>query len=292
MSKLSNHKRSGGPQTEEGKKYSSLNALKTGTYSSIVVLPGEDQRKFEELEEQFISDFAPQDIAEGAMVHELAVLTWKKLRLERLEHVALLRRIHDPIGNYKLADYGMSVPSNVEWILGSLEILDEAYAKDLISRRTYAQKLKLKQVSEADLLLCEKECPPLYEAIFDRYFELAGAEEATLSDVLSCILTIGHQQLGATNHILGLIIEESNDLEWVYDHLEKINEAIQKVHEERILSFMQMQKAQRAHDDLSRNFFRTLAELRKHQHWRLMQRAIDVTPNEIADQAGNKNSLE
>jgi len=292
MSKPANRKGSGDPQTEGGKKSSSLNALKTGTYSSKVVLPGEDQRKFEELEEHFISDFAPQDIAEGAMVHELAVLTWKKLRLERLEHVALLRRIHDPINNYKLADFGISVPSNVEWILGSLETLDASYAKDLISRRTYAQKLKLKQVNEADLQLCEKECPSLYEAIFDRYFELAGVEEATLSDVLSCILTIGHQKLGATSHILGLIIEESNDLGWVYDHLEKINGAIQKVHEERILSFMQMQKLQRAHDDLSRNFFRTLAELRKHQHWSLMQRAIDVTPNTIADKTSNKNSLE
>jgi hypothetical protein len=119
---------------------------------------------------------------------------------------------------------------------------------------------------------------------------LAGVEEAMLNDALSCILTIGHQQLGATKHILDLIIEESNDLEWVYDHLGKINGAIQKIHEERILSFMQLQNAQRAHDDLSRNFFRTLAELRKHQQWRLMQRAIDITPDLIADQVTDKKT--
>jgi len=83
---LPRRKRSGGPQTEEGKKATSRNALKTGAYSSLIILPGESEDDFRALEEQFISDFSPRDIAEAAMVRNLAVITWKKLRVEKLEH--------------------------------------------------------------------------------------------------------------------------------------------------------------------------------------------------------------
>lgn len=37
---LPKRKRSGGPRTESGKQAVSKNALKTGSYSSLVVLPG------------------------------------------------------------------------------------------------------------------------------------------------------------------------------------------------------------------------------------------------------------
>ena len=40
----------------------------------------------------------------------------------------------------------------------------------------------------------------------------------------------------------------------------------------------------RAFDDLRRNFFRTLGELRKHQKWRKESRVIDVTPTDAEDQ--------
>jgi len=37
----------------------------------------------------------------------------------------------------------------------------------------------------------------------------------------------------------------------------------------------------RAHDDLSRAFYRTLSELRRQQSWRQKISAIDVTPEQI-----------
>ena len=77
--------RSGGPKTAAGKAVASVNSLKAGIYSNVVVLPGEDETEFNQLEAQFIQDFSPQDIAELTMVRELATVVWKKHRLELLE---------------------------------------------------------------------------------------------------------------------------------------------------------------------------------------------------------------
>ena len=90
--------RSGGPKTDEGKKIASSNALKTGAYSNTLILPGEDESQFRQIEEQFARDFRPEDMAELAMVRDLAVLAWKKIRLENLELRFTLARLEAPLG--------------------------------------------------------------------------------------------------------------------------------------------------------------------------------------------------
>jgi len=53
------------------------------------------------------------------------------------------------------------------------------------------------------------------------------------------------------------------------------------VKEKRLLDLIQVQGVMRAHDDLSRAFYRTLSELRRQQSWRQKISAIDVTPEQI-----------
>lgn len=89
MAKPSNITKSmslGGPQTDEGKKIASRNSLKTGKYSNLIVLPNESQEEFDQLVEQFQTDFYPKYAVEMMLVREMAVITWKKLRLEKLEY--------------------------------------------------------------------------------------------------------------------------------------------------------------------------------------------------------------
>ncbi len=85
-----NPNKSGGPKTPEGKAVASQNATKTGTYSSLVVLPSEDEAEFNALLDQFNRDFHPVDVIEMSLVNELATLTWKKLRLQKLEQSQLI----------------------------------------------------------------------------------------------------------------------------------------------------------------------------------------------------------
>ena len=75
-----------GPATPQGKAKSSLNALKHGLFSQgDCVLPGESQADFEELIEQFHEEFIPRAPQELVLVHHLASLTWRQLRLHRFE---------------------------------------------------------------------------------------------------------------------------------------------------------------------------------------------------------------
>lgn len=47
----------------------SANSVKTGIYSSMIVLPNENEQDFLDLQNQFVSDFMPQYVAELSMVH-------------------------------------------------------------------------------------------------------------------------------------------------------------------------------------------------------------------------------
>ncbi len=62
-----------------------------------MILSWEQEEQFRELESSFINDFRPVDTAEAAMVHDLAVLTWKKLRLDKLEQRVILEKLNRPI---------------------------------------------------------------------------------------------------------------------------------------------------------------------------------------------------
>ena len=97
MSTAPKSRRSGGPQTAEGKLASSRNSLKTGVYSKQEVLPGEDPKELLELEQYFIEDFAPHGVTESALVHDLTLLAWKKLRVERLEYRRLRDKLNKPL---------------------------------------------------------------------------------------------------------------------------------------------------------------------------------------------------
>ena len=94
---VTNSRRTGGPQKDEGKKTTSSNSLKTGAYSNTLILPGEDESQFRQIEDQFVKDFRPEDMAEIAMVRDLAVLAWKKIRLENLELRFTLARLNTPL---------------------------------------------------------------------------------------------------------------------------------------------------------------------------------------------------
>ena len=121
--------RSGGPKTEAGKAIASQNSLKTGIYSNIVVLPGEDESEFHLLENQFIKDFSPQDIAELTMVLEIAVVVWKKLRLERLEQSAALTSLRGINYDYEYKSHGIHFDDSTRLLVDHLDVLTDEYVE-------------------------------------------------------------------------------------------------------------------------------------------------------------------
>lgn len=222
-------------------------------------------------------DFAPRDIAEGAMVRELTVLTWKKIRLDQLEHRAVLQAFSKPFASYELGSLFLMRPE-AEWVIGSLELLTEENFQHYLKKKLVAQELLGSTVTPQVLENLKKKHPSLYEDIMG---EAAQYDVDDLSHEALCKDTIAGddgQQKDFLHFIIQKQVEEYDDLIWAYEHLDKIQSKIVEVKDERLIDLMQRDKTSRAREDLSRSFFRTLSELRKHQHWRYQRDAVDVSP--------------
>ena len=80
-----------GPRTTEGKRRSSQNARKHGLYSNAnffwdaAIALGEDPRDFERLLKGLVLARQPADTLEMVLVEDIALLVWKKARLDRAE---------------------------------------------------------------------------------------------------------------------------------------------------------------------------------------------------------------
>ena len=75
-----------GPRTPEGKRRSSMNALKHGlTAATFTLVPGEDGAAFDELEARLAARYRPRDELSAHLVQRLASVMWRQYRADRLE---------------------------------------------------------------------------------------------------------------------------------------------------------------------------------------------------------------
>lgn len=160
MGSVSKSSRSGGPKTEAGKTMTSRNALKSGVYSAMVVIPGESEEDFEALHEEFRSSFKPHDIAESAIIHDLTALTWKKLRLERLEKANFVRALEKPIKAYEIANQ-LPLDESYEWLLGDLGSLTSGLLKETLIQYTYIKTLNKSGITIEEFCAMPMLCPGL-----------------------------------------------------------------------------------------------------------------------------------
>ena len=77
--------RSTGPRTPEGKRRSSLNAIRHGLLAQAVVLPEEDEREFLRLRRDLWADFQPVGAMEEQLVEKIAAEMWRYQRLLLVE---------------------------------------------------------------------------------------------------------------------------------------------------------------------------------------------------------------
>ncbi len=80
-----NAQQSTGPRTEAGKKTSSLNALRHGLTSRIVVLPTEDLTAYNRFSEEFLADLAPETFSERQCAQTIIDTQWRLNRVRTIE---------------------------------------------------------------------------------------------------------------------------------------------------------------------------------------------------------------
>jgi hypothetical protein len=91
-----NSQHSTGPKTEEGKRKSSLNALRHGLTGQIVVMPSEDLEAYRRHVAAFKTDLSPKGSLEDHLVQSLADTAWRLNRVAALETNLLTLGITHP----------------------------------------------------------------------------------------------------------------------------------------------------------------------------------------------------
>ena len=279
MTLRANSRRTGGPRTEEGKQIAAKNSTKLGIYSNQIILPGEDDEEFVALEALFVADFQPQGVAESALVHDLAVLTWKKARLERIERSVLLTEWDRPIGEADLAAIGFETTHDLKNLLGVLKTLTPEQAKRDQETIHLVQKMERQVQGVDNMTTLKDDNPQFYELLvifiertlgsslhFDRIFGHSGAMPKGCDQTpfqKLCEFQVNFYQARI----------------WAFEHKAEIESAMTKVREGRLHRLLNLAENSRAADELNRAYFRTLSEIRKLREWRFKQHIIDITPS-------------
>ena len=280
---MTQRKRSGGPKTSEGKLASSQNSLKLGVYSRKITLINESDDEFNQLLEQFMVDFAPRDIAESVMVRDLAIITWKRLRLEGLEQSSLVRALNEPITAAEYSRNGIEIDSGTVWTIEHLDDLTEGGVEYYERARKEAQSWWDSYRGDRDILSMPVNYPTLFEVVVGRarLFGFDVSSDPDSEEVRS--LDLDSRKYGYdrySDYVVCGLIREDRELNWVEENSEQIKLAAIKAKEERLLRVIQNPGKTRVNEDLSRSFIKTLSELRRHQQWRRKMSIVDVTPSE------------
>jgi len=80
-----NAQKSTGPGTAEGKSIASRNALKHGVLSASVLLPDEDKKSFQSLQNQVFEHYQPTGGREELLVDRIIAYMWRLKRLFLIE---------------------------------------------------------------------------------------------------------------------------------------------------------------------------------------------------------------
>ena len=92
-----------GPRTEAGLKISSLNAVRHGLTSRVVVLPSEDLSAYKKFSDQFLASLAPETFPETQCAQTIIDTQWRLNRVRSLEEGMLAHGHGSPAGQQ---DYG------------------------------------------------------------------------------------------------------------------------------------------------------------------------------------------
>ena len=88
-----NAQKSTGPRSPEGKKRVAQNRIKHGLAGEYVVLASEDPSDFDNLLATLNENWDPHSETEAFLVETLAFNQWRLLRIGRMEHASLSRKI-------------------------------------------------------------------------------------------------------------------------------------------------------------------------------------------------------
>jgi hypothetical protein len=220
-------------------------------------------------------------VTEFSLVHELTVLAWKKLRLEKIENNflrGLLQASETPEEFYAA---GFPRRDQIDWLLKDLSI----FTPEFISKHK-------KELELAKSIRNPETCGEFLKTAQDKHFEFyerlksairnppGGEGEKVRLIVVSFAGSKNdrNDDISAVSieKVLKFVIEESEAVIYVADRLPKLLQIKDLIRDRRLKNFMETSGVGRPYQELSRSFFKVLAELRKQQEWRYQKGLIDI----------------
>jgi hypothetical protein len=270
-----NNARTGGPRTANGVVLASQNSLKTGVYSTRVLYPGDDADAFEALLDDLLADFRPRNGVERAVVQDVAELMWKKQRIDSIEQHKLRESFQ------KLAD-----ALNLDAIFEGQEypVVLPAYLWDglkLSTRQLAGYREMIPQIEkfleQRSLARYSYEVPP-DSLLFAELDVMAMETGQTGAELLAHGRTSSAPLYNKLDDVLDTLLEKARSYLCIASRRAHLSNSLMKDWTPIMRTEFQEDKNRRALDAVNRALYRTLAELRKLQSWRLY---VDV--QEIED---------
>jgi hypothetical protein len=225
------------------------------------------------------------------MVRDLAVLAWKKIRLENLELRFTLARLNAPLDYFDKKDTQYLSSHQVENILDQLCDYTSELKKEAELAVIYAEQLQVNGATAEDLESLEKSHPLIHKRLIAEIEEF-DFTHPTAKNVLEYEI---ENDDGKTErfwtYFLKIAIEGFSQAIWLCENRDAIEQELQAVKDRRLMVLMENEKPSRAFDDLRRNFYRTLSELRKHQEWKRKMQVVDVALRNEID-SGEEGALD
>jgi len=145
--------------------------------------------------------------------------------------------------------------------------------------------LKKHRFDEGEMQDFQKELPAIFKRLQDLLVDL-GVKGLSISGMVSTRYHFGADTRPIEDSADKLMEQLQGEI-WAIQNEEVLLEVRQKIRDKRLIEYLNMSRPQRVADDLDRNYFKTLDELRKLKEWRRKQSVIDI---DIAVQKTPKQS--
>lgn len=282
MTKPANPRRTGGPNTPIGKSVAASNSLKIGAYSASTLMPGESISDFEQILARLDQDFQVEDAIESLIVRQIAEVTWKMMRLDRIRNQVESNILTRPIKASEIFGMGFPERAGVAYLLELPEPLSLEYMEALARLGNGLSSIDSMEEQRAQMLELQSTRPDLFSHIeaLQSYSSSGAASQQTFVVVIKGLRDNDEsdRQLSAkrVQELYKSFIDLSEACEHIRSRAQELQEIRSLVLDKRLMDFMDRASNSRAHEDLQRSMIRLLGELRRQKDWRKNNRVVDL----------------
>jgi hypothetical protein len=204
-----NAARSTGPRTEEGKRRSSLNALRHGLTGQTVVLPEDDLAAYQKHCAQFHAELKPQGLLETKTVQTIADTYWRLDRIRAMENNLFSLGFHELSGDLSSDDpaihCALAQAKSLDGrgdLLGRLSLYEQRLNRTLMLAKAELKQLQQERAeAEKEALLTAAKIRNLKQALNQPWQPEENGFEFSLKD-----LTLWMERVQ--------LIEQANDFKY------------------------------------------------------------------------------